>query len=100
MNNRIVAKFILSAALGVCALVNTARADDIDLAYRATPEAMLIDAVAIRPLGIVATVVGAATWIVALPFTIPTRSVGYSAQALVVGPFRHTFVRPLGDSGR
>ena len=98
--NRIIARIALPVALSLFAFANSARADDIDFDYRATPEAMLIDAVAIRPLGIVATVVGAATWVVALPFTIPTRSVGYSAQALVVGPFRHTFVRPLGDSGR
>jgi hypothetical protein len=61
-----------------------------------TADAMLADAIVLRPFGIAATVFGAAVFVVALPFTLPTRSVDKAAQKLVVDPARFTFVRPLG----
>ena len=40
---------------------------------------------------------GTALTVVALPFTIPSGSVGESAQAFIVKPAEYTFKRPLGD---
>lgn len=59
--------------------------------------AIVFDILITRPLGIVATAVGAAVFIVGLPFTIPTRSVGVAAEKLVVDPLAFTFRRPVGD---
>lgn len=58
---------------------------------------MVLDAVVMRPLGLVATVLGAALTVVALPFTIPSGSVEASARELIVRPAEYTFKRPLGD---
>lgn len=58
---------------------------------------MVLDVVVARPLGLVATVLGAALTVVALPFTIPSGSVEDSARELVVRPAEYTFKRPLGD---
>lgn len=61
---------------------------------------MVLDLAISRPLGIVATVVGSALFVVALPFTIPSGSVGESADALVKRPIDYTFNRPLGEFER
>lgn len=61
---------------------------------------MAIDLVFVRPISAVATVVGAVGFVVALPFTIPSNSVGEAAQSLVGAPFEYTFNRPLGEFDR
>jgi hypothetical protein len=58
---------------------------------------MTMDALIVRPVGLAATVFGTALFIVALPFAIPSGSVGATACALVVTPCKYTFVRPIGD---
>jgi hypothetical protein len=50
-----------------------------------------------RPFGLVATVIGGAVFIAALPFSLPSGSVKNTADTLVGEPFRFTFKRPLGD---
>lgn len=59
--------------------------------------AVVYDVLLMRPLGLVATTVGTALFVVGLPFTIPSRSVKVSADKLVVAPFNFTFQRPIGD---
>jgi len=58
---------------------------------------MFVDLVVTRPLGLIGVVVGSAAFVVALPFTIPSGSVGRSAEELVKKPVRYTFKRPLGE---
>ena len=58
---------------------------------------MLVDAFLLRPLGLAATVLGTATFIVTLPFSLPTRSADDAAKVLVVKPAEYTFARPLGE---
>lgn len=58
---------------------------------------MFFDAAVARPLGLGATVVGTAIWIVTLPFSALGGNVGDAADKLVVDPARFTFVRPLGE---
>lgn len=60
--------------------------------------AITADIAIIRPLGIVSLVAGTAVFIVALPFSIPTRSVGVTAKKLIVEPFKFTFTRPVGET--
>ena len=68
-------------------------------AYSETPSAGAIigDLFLARPAGLIATAVGTAVFIVALPFSLPSRSVDKVAQALIVKPATFTFVRPLGQ---
>ena len=58
---------------------------------------MLMDAFLLRPLGLAATVLGTAAFIVTLPFSLPTRSADDAANVLVVKPATYTFARPLGE---
>lgn len=57
---------------------------------------MGVDLVVVRPIWLVATVLGTAAFIVSLPFTIPGGNTGEAAQKLVVAPAKYTFTRPLG----
>ena len=58
---------------------------------------MLVDALLLRPLGLAATVIGTAVFVLTLPFSLPTHSVKKTAKALVVKPAEYTFARPLGE---
>lgn len=60
-------------------------------------EAMLLDTVFLRPVSLVGVAVGAAAWIVSLPFSLPSGSTGEAWDALVETPLNYTFSRPLGN---
>lgn len=60
---------------------------------------MAVDLIVVRPLGLVGTVLGAAGFVVALPFTLPSGSAAETAREWVGRPFEYTFNRPLGDFG-
>lgn len=60
--------------------------------------AIAVDIVVVRPLGIISIVAGSVVFVVALPFSIPTGSVGLTAKKLVAEPFKFTFVRPVGET--
>jgi hypothetical protein len=68
-------------------------ADDGAIAAAAIVEDVFIA----RPAGIVATLLGTAVFIVALPFAAISGSVGPVAETLVADPFKFTFTRPVGD---
>ena len=55
------------------------------------------DALVVRPLGLCATVVGGAVFIVSLPFSALGGNTGPAYDYLVADPFEFTFNRPLGD---
>jgi hypothetical protein len=65
-------------------------------AYRRSGD-MMMDALFVRPVSFVGLVLGAATFVVALPFTIPSGSVDAAKENLIMKPVRHTFLRPLGE---
>ena len=58
---------------------------------------MLADAFMVRPFMLVGTILGTATFIVTLPFSLLGGNVGEAGRALVVEPAAYTFVRPLGE---
>jgi len=58
---------------------------------------VLADAVLARPLSLIGTVLGAAAFVVSLPFTLPSKSADRAGDALVKRPFRDTFKRPIGQ---
>jgi len=94
MRNRL-ASVLAAVALGAMPLCATAQQDDSVSGDRATD--MVVDAVVMRPLGLVATVAGTVLTVAALPFTIPSGSVESSARQLILRPAAYTFKRPLGD---
>lgn len=67
-----------------------------------TPEpsdsAVVFDVLLIRPLSLASLAVGSGIFIVGLPFTVPTGSLGVSAKRLIGDPFWHTFMRPIGET--
>jgi hypothetical protein len=58
---------------------------------------MAADALLVRPLGLVATVVGSVLFVVALPFSALGGNIDEVGQRLVVDPALFTFKRPVGD---
>ena len=58
---------------------------------------MVLDLLILRPLGLVTTGIGSVLFVVSLPFTVPSGSVGAAACELVSDPLAYTFTRPLGD---
>ena len=96
--------FLILVLLSVTALAaaqDAAKPNEADEANETleAPDAagmMLMDAFLLRPLGLAATVLGAAVFVVTLPFSLPTRSADDAAEVLVVKPARYTFARPLG----
>ncbi len=57
----------------------------------------LIDLFVARPLGVVAGIGGTVVFVAALPFTIPSGSVGDSASMFIVQPFQFSFLREVPD---
>jgi hypothetical protein len=57
---------------------------------------MLFDFVCVRPIGIVATTLGAVTFVLSLPFSALGDNVDTAGQKLVKEPAQYTFTRPLG----
>jgi hypothetical protein len=57
---------------------------------------MMFDLVLLRPLGLAATVIGTAFFIVSLPVSVLGGNTGEAANKLVVAPAKYTFSRPLG----
>jgi hypothetical protein len=78
--------------LAVCfANVNTCRAsgdNSLDV---------VADVVLVRPGCFIATVIGSAVFVVALPFAATSKSIHTTADTLVVHPAEATFSRPVGD---
>ncbi len=58
---------------------------------------MVADLLLVRPLGIVATVLGTAVFIVALPFAAIAGNAEKASQKLVKKPAAFTFTRRLGE---
>lgn len=87
----------LSLAAGLLA-APVVRAEGTNvISDRPTGAVMAADGLVVRPLGIVSTVLGAATWLVTLPFTLPSGSVREAGEVLVRDPAQFTFTRPLGE---
>lgn len=57
----------------------------------------ITDVILVRPGCFVATAIGTAFFIVALPVAAVSGSVKQTADTLVVAPAQATFTRPLGD---
>jgi len=60
-------------------------------------EAIIGDILVLRPLGVVATAVGFAFYVVGLPFSQGGGNTKGAADTLVAAPATFTFARPVGD---
>lgn len=60
-------------------------------------EKMVLDAIVLRPIGLVTTVAGAAIYTVSLPFSLMGGNEPAARENLVKEPARYTFKRPLGE---
>lgn len=60
--------------------------------------AALLDLAIVRPISLAASLVGIGTFIISLPFTIPSSSVASAGRSLVKVPLAYTFTRPLGET--
>ena len=59
--------------------------------------ATITDVMLVRPGCFVATIIGSAFFVVALPFAAMSHSVRKTADTLVITPAQATFTRPVGD---
>lgn len=83
---------------GACVLALTLSSTTPCLASEETdPMAVTLDVIVARPFCLLATICGAAVFVVSLPVAAPTRSVRRVGDVLVVKPAKATFARPLGD---
>jgi hypothetical protein len=90
---------LVLAAAALCASA-AARADDSSLQagdHAPAGIAMAFDLALARPLGLGATVIGTAVFLVGLPFELLAGNVSDPARKLIVEPARFTFTRPLGE---
>lgn len=58
---------------------------------------IMVDALVVRPVTLVGTVLGGVVFVLALPFSVPSKSVHRTADALVMKPADATFKRRMGD---
>ena len=59
-------------------------------------EAVALDVLILRPMGLLATVAGTGFFVASLPISFATQQVGDAKGILVDEPFENTFERPLG----
>ena len=66
--------------------------------YYREPEAgaMIIDGLVVRPVSLVATIIGGAVYVVTLPFSALGGNAGEAGEQLFLNPAEYTFTRCLG----
>ncbi|MBL9129303.1 MAG: hypothetical protein JNL97_16755 [Verrucomicrobiales bacterium] len=84
-------------AAGGAQLIPAATPEPAPTQRVADPVEVAADALVVRPVGLAATAVGAAIYVVALPFAAIAGDVHGPARSLVGAPARFTFKRKLGD---
>jgi hypothetical protein len=87
----------MKTKLTICLLVLSLGSAATTFAYEDKSMEVVADVVAVRPACFVATILGSALFIVALPIAATSRSIKKTADVLVVHPAKATFTRPLGD---
>ena len=89
MKTRILIVFF-AIVLGMGNVTISRASDDNDIAT-------ITDVTLVRPGCFVATLVGSAFFVIALPFAAMSGSVRSTADTLVMTPANATFTRPVGD---
>ena len=97
---RIAKKFLVIFMISVfliAPVASTALADEYFEREDPSGAQMIFDVILVRPIGIVATVVGSVFYVVSLPFSLLGENSDEASQALVKDPAAYTFSRPLGE---
>ena len=89
--------FFVIAALVIIPFGSISLAQDENKNVEISAEKMIFDFILVRPLGIVATILGTAMFVVSLPFSAAGGNSKEAYQKMVVEPASYTFKRPLGD---
>lgn len=89
-------KRLLTAAAVSISMLASSLSVAQDVEEEPSPLAMAGDMLVARPIGLAITAVGAALYIVSLPFSALGGNAKEAGQALVVAPAEATFVRCLG----
>ncbi len=88
-------RILLAATTALC-LGLSSLANASVLEEKPSAMAMTGDAVFVRPVMFVGTIVGAVVYVVSLPFSALGGNAGEAADVLVIEPAKTTFVRCLG----
>ena len=89
--------FGMIAALICIPFASSALAEQYFEAKEPGGGAMIYDMVVVRPIGLAATVIGSAFWLVSLPFSASGDNYDTATEKLVKEPTVYTFKRPLGE---
>ncbi len=87
---------ILIISLLVFPLSALAQTAEISEKTQNSPEAMTVDLVLARPIGLAATIIGSVAFVISLPFSASGGNIPEAWDNLVVAPAQYTFHRPLG----
>ena len=87
----------LIAALVIIPFASPALSQEYVEAEDPSGASMLFDTVLVRPIGMIATAVGAVFFVVSWPFSAMGDNVDEAGEKLVKDPARFTFKRPLGE---
>ncbi len=87
-------KFVAILLIAVIALTSSGAfaAMDVDSG------SIILDTVALRPIGFASLLVGCALYTVSLPIAALTRSMDSTYRILIKDPFDYTFKRPVGET--
>lgn len=89
---------VLVTALALVAVpLTTCFAQNLDTDDDVVAGKMAGDALIVRPLGLCATIIGGAVFVVSLPFSALGGNTKPAYDHLLADPFKFTFSRPLGD---
>ncbi len=83
-------------AVALTLTASLSRAEDADSKSDVTSGEVAVDLLLQRPVGLVATALGTAIFLVGLPLTLANGSTEQAAHQLIVEPAQYTFTRPLG----
>lgn len=81
----------------LCAILTGMGNLTMSRAYEGDTIATITDVTLVRPGCFIATVIGSAFFVVALPFAAASGSIKQTADTLVMTPAQATFTRPVGD---
>ncbi len=88
---------LLATVLAVCLLTLSAPSMSAQVYEEGDDAAIMLDLAVLRPIGFVATLAGGVIFVVSLPISIPTWSMGKTFTSFVKRPVLYTFVRDLGE---
>jgi hypothetical protein len=88
---------VMVASLLLIPFGSAALADEYFETETPSGGAMLFDVCLVRPVGIIATAVGAVFFVVSWPFSALGDNSDVASQKLVKEPAAYTFKRPLGE---